>query len=444
MVTFSGGPMTAQHDISGLMAFVNRDEDWQERLELVTARHLGPAILEYQLTYDEACDLLGDDWSDVIRAFALADFLSTRYDDGNIVDLYLKRHGWRETGRNRAWLTGLRDSQLSLFEVSDVRPGVSMVLRDLVTGAEPITVHEQTATRTLRQWDRIAVRVLPEGDHHVITGAQLDFDSMAVHGLFLELRHALKLKEHAKIRISRKKLQRHAPLFSTAWLLAEIDHAANEAPLGYINSDGDEILFHDMLFPLQNGVTQEAVVGRLDGVTGFHRAGPDFWHWAAPPEDRGSKADDSISLDIRIEGGVILGALELKDEMLFVTANSSRRAQEVEALVMAAAGDLLRPPVTETHTVEEAEADDDALDEIESEAMHVYLDQHYRETLDRPLPALGDKSPREAIRTAAGREQVVEWLKALENRTASMGDDPVAIYDFGWMWVELGLEGQRK
>ena len=48
------------------------------------------------------------------------------------------------------------------------------------------------------------------------------------------------------------------------------------------------------------------------------------------------------------------------------------------------------------------------------------------------------------MRTAAGREKVIGWLKMLENRSAGHGDGPIADYDFGWMWLELGLQEHRK
>ena len=76
--------------------------------------------------------------------------------------------------------------------------------------------------------------------------------------------------------------------------------------------------------------------------------------------------------------------------------------------------------------------------------MRDHLDKHYRETLDAPIPALGGKSPRQAVRTAVGRHKVIDWLKLLENRSAGRGGDPIAEYDFGWMWVELGLQDHRK
>ena len=50
-------------------------------------------------------------------------------------------------------------------------------------------------------------------------------------------------------------------------------------------------------------------------------------------------------------------------------------------------------------------------------------------------------SPRVAARTARGREDLVVWLKHLENRSRHTRDrnDPVAAYDFTWMWRELNV-----
>ena len=59
---------------------------------------------------------------------------------------------------------------------------------------------------------------------------------------------------------------------------------------------------------------------------------------------------------------------------------------------------------------------------------------------------LGDITPRAAVQTAAGRHRVAGWLKHLENRSSSQLDanDPIATYDFTWMWRELGIENLRK
>jgi hypothetical protein len=64
--------------------------------------------------------------------------------------------------------------------------------------------------------------------------------------------------------------------------------------------------------------------------------------------------------------------------------------------------------------------------------------------LDEPIPTLGNRSPRQAAKTAKGREKVVDWLKMLENSSGRQApDDPMASYDFTWMWEELGVSEYR-
>lgn len=46
-----------------------------------------------------------------------------------------------------AYFAALRDTPVSLYEVSDVQPGASMALRDLLSDAEPVTVHERQVPR---------------------------------------------------------------------------------------------------------------------------------------------------------------------------------------------------------------------------------------------------------------------------------------------------------
>jgi uncharacterized protein (DUF2384 family) len=272
--------------------------------------------------------------------------------------------------------------------------------------------------------------------------------------LFAGLRDALKLKKRDALRLSHDQLMGCAPIFTSAWLFIEIDRALSPAQPQFINSDGDDVLFHDLRYPLASGVTQKAVAERLDRVKGFLADGPKFWNWLAARKGRGGKAGGGIMLDTQMEGATVLGSVELKGRTLLVTVNSAERVAKVQALIDAAAGDLLKSPLTTIRTVDQMRADQrrdepsEATDEIPPEIarqlMRDHLDKHYRETLDAPIPALGGKSPRQAVRTAAGREKVIEWLKMLENRSAGHGEGPIAEYDFAWMWGELGLQEHRK
>ena len=446
--------MGERNDISGLLSFIGREAIWRDRLQEVVAEHLMPALEEFEIDQDDLGELLGEQWTGVLWGCGFEDFLGQRYEDGNIVDLYLKRRGRKEAVLNRAYFEALRDAPVSLYEVSEVQPGISMVLRDLLSDAAPVTVREKSATRTIKQWDRIAVRVVPERDHHVISGALLPFRAEAVDFLFAGLRDALKLKKRDALRLSRDQLAGCAPIFTSAWLFIEIDRALTPAEPQFTNSDGDDVLFHDLRYPLASGVTQQAVAERLDKLKGFQPEGPKFWNWLAAQKGRGGKAGSGLMLDTQMEGATVLGSVELTGKTLLVTVNSAERAAKVQELIGAAAGDLLRPPLTAIRTVEQmrgdqrrdgpGEAADEIPPEIARQLMQDHMDKHYRETLDAPIPALGGKSPRQAVRTVAGRDKVIDWLKMLENRSAGHGEGPIAEYDFGWMWGELGLEEYRK
>ena len=66
----------------------------------------------------------------VLRRCVFEDFLTLETEDGgNIVADYLKRRGFRETASSRAYMNGLRNSVMSLYEVSDLRPGESFLAR---------------------------------------------------------------------------------------------------------------------------------------------------------------------------------------------------------------------------------------------------------------------------------------------------------------------------
>ncbi|HEV2896371.1 MAG TPA: hypothetical protein VGX71_00765, partial [Pseudaminobacter sp.] len=147
--------------------------------------------------------------------------------------------------------------------------------------------------------------------------------------------------------------------------------------------------------------------------------------------------------------------MELKGRFLHLSANSSARAEIGTALIRHALGDLLRAPLTEIRTVEQMMADrsdkdgealsSDVPPDIAEQLVHQFLDRQYRGTLDQPVGMLGNKTPRQAVKSSAGRQKVAEWLKYLENQSARQPDptDPMATYNFEWMWRELGVQNLR-
>jgi hypothetical protein len=397
--------------------------------------------------------LKGNEWSSPV-ADALRE-AGIPYGAGgdNVADLYLKRRRWKEPALTRAYVKGLRDAPVSLYEVSEIRLGQSMQLRDFLTGAGPVTVEEKSATRSLKPWDRVAVRIVPQRDRHVISGALLPFSPEAVEILTGGLRHALKIGKRKELYLTVDQLRRCAPIFASAWLFSCLPDILDPAPIHLSNSEGDDLLFHDIRFPLAKGVKQAQVATRLDQVAAFEPTGPKMWTWLEEGAAPAPKARRGLALESAISAGIVLGTLELQGKALTLSVNSARRAERGMALVTEALGQLVKPPLTAIQTIDQVRADgagsgageeDEIPPEIARQAVHELLDRHYRGILDQPVPAFDGKTPREAARTPAGRKKVVEWLKLTENRSASNAGSPLAEYDFRWMSEELGLEDQRR
>lgn len=141
-----------------------------------------------------------------------------------------------------------------------------------------------------------------------------------------------------------------------------------------------------------------------------------------------------------------------------LTTNSMERAQHGQDVLETLLHGLVGPALSKLQTPDQLMAENerhqqgdgnrestDTIDpEIAAEIIYNTLDQHYRQCLDEPIPALDNKTPRQCARSKKGREKVIEWLKHLENnelrRASSQGQTP---YDSRWMWDELKLGKHR-
>jgi hypothetical protein len=146
---------------------------------------------------------------------------------------------------------------------------------------------------------------------------------------------------------------------------------------------------------------------------------------------------------------VSVGRLELKDGTLELETRSMKRLERGKALVGRVLGNLVRhrsdvvqdPMVAmEEHKQRRPEPDRDRNEippEVMAMAVNELMNRQMKHWLDDHIPALGGKTPRQAARTKAGRQQVIDLLHGQENLTHSSpgGKD----YDFTWLYRELGL-----
>jgi hypothetical protein len=465
----------AAHQLKDLIAWTRRPE-WRDAMADTLARHVAQACAEADLEIEDLWDVLDDADQGAIWGAAFEDLLASDLPDGrNLAEDYLRCRGWMEPAATREYIAGLRRSTISLHEVSDVVPGESMLLRDLVRG-EPVRVLERSGTRSLRRWDRVATRIVPLRGGAVIGGTLLAFDREASERLLALLRGAgggteglpagvaeelARAVAAAEAAPGPEALLRHAAFaFTNVWLAALLRAARGDTTPEVFNSDGDPLRFVTLHFPLRPGVTLVAVRAALAAVPGLRQADTNFWNWLAPPAKPAKRAGHrhaGLRLTTTMEdGGTVLGTVELAGRKVTLQVNSEARAARGRALLDAAIEGLVRPPLVERQELDQVLAEQRRAGgrrppasglppEAERDILRQHLDEHYRGLLDQPIPALGNLSPRRAARTAKGREKVVTWLKTLENHSAKRpAGDPIGGYDFGWIWEELGVAALRR
>jgi hypothetical protein len=452
----------------------SRRDPWRERMGELVEKHIRKAC---DLNDIDLFDLPGVIGEAAMTAMdcAFEDCCTLTWEDGsNLARDYLKRRGWKETAINRAYIEALRDSTVSLYEVSDVRPGESFLARDLVRGGDPIRVTERTATKTLVVWDVIAARIVTVRGVVQMTAAVLSIDRDLAEEILALLRRtqsrapamaartfgaadpALRERLEAELVTEDAILRAAAATITTLWLNHAIGRA-HAPPPQLANTDGEPLELVTLHYRLSPEASAAGIAAALARVPDLGADGDGSrWTWFAPeqpPRKRRKRMGD----DDPDTGRTIHGTLILKDDTLQVQVNSEARAARIRGLLKPALAGLVREPLVERMTLEQAMAEagpaasspqaiGEGMDPEDLRRItHEVLDRQYRRTLGEPVPMLDGKSPRQAVRSAKGRIAVANWLKGFEQNSARRPPgDPMRDYNFGWMWDELGLSDLRR
>ena len=452
---------------AGLVKFMLRS-DWEDALEGVLDDHFGAAMDEFDLDDAGITDVIGDEWTVALWMAAFEDLAASNLDVGddgelqvvNMVDDFFFR-GRKVPGPVRLYLRALQGSVMSLYEITDVKPGVSLRARDLVRGGDPVLVFERSGTESLKQWDQIGAHILTVAGKNELSAGVLKYNLDGAQRLVDGFREARdKAGVDRALSIPVEELRHLAHLFSAGWLFDVLPKAMGLVTPTIVNSDGDEVVFHRLRFPLASGVLPAPVVARLETDAEFDRESAHRWVWLSPKRrgraSAGRPRNPASGEAMRSDGTMILGHVEVLESAVTVSVSSVERAKSAAKRFGALLADVAGVPLTVMEKIDQARAARErdgqgnepaaVPDEIAAPLIHDMLDRHYHEVLDQPVGMLGNITPRRAAKTPAGRCKVVEWLKYIENTSANapLGGRPMAIYDFGWIWRELGVEDLRR
>ena len=350
----------------------------------------------------------------------------------SVAEAYRAAPGHRCSSAERRWLDAQRAAWLSVWEVEAVDPGRSLTLHDLLSH-ERRTVRETQGSRTLVLRDTLLGRVVEHDGVSVLCGTHPcplpPFDAAEV------VRRARgHLRRRRAVPVERLRNGSLGRYLIRRWEEAvEYRTARAAVPPDLRNQDGDPLLLTVDHFEIAPGDREmvDSAVGRTQGAQ-RERADPDASSYVFLRPDDPARPDSQHT---------VVGRAEVEATTLRLETNSRARADALRERIEAACGSGIRHRAREhTDPLALRNQPEDRLpapaSPDEERLIAEFKARHYANWVDHPLPALNNRTPRECVRTAAGRQQVELLLKDIEH-TEHRG--PGAPFDFSTIRRDLGI-----
>lgn len=343
-----------------------------------------------------------------------------------LIEEYIHRHAATLTPHEHDILNAWAVSYVGLYEIQQITAGTGVEMKSLLDG-DVLFVHDIAASNQLSKWDALLARVVlgPRGNElsglaNVVPRRQVE----ALRTWMVKGRKAAGSSWPRYLKQNWPAIRRKMFDNSDEWA----------SSLRLQNTDGEELLISTAVYRVID----------LPAVTAVLEARPDMVHESDEHYTwlKGSKEDTGIT---------ILGKLMLRPAELTVECNSKERLERAKSMLAESAGpalEHLRDTFTtqselkrqmrdtpETHSPSDTGIPPEEANRIIAE----YQERHYAQWPDTKLPALRGKTPREAVKTPAGRRQVEALLRDFENGEARNRKAGGPSYDFSRIRTALDL-----
>ncbi len=329
------------------------------------------------------------------------------------------------------------DKPLSFHEVTGCQPGRGFSLKDIFTGAET-RVLDKTASETVEAGDILFASVATVKHVSILMGCSTIIFQPSWKPAVINLRKHLK-KRNASISdaiVAEYDVEIRDLFF-------EFYEDAQEPPQ-MVNTDGEPMAFHTLRYEIDDpGAAFEKLCGLAAAVET-----PASLMETATLDEKGrlvrvafpwlrSRGKSSEAKD-----STVLGHLTIDGRYLQADVNSAERAERIAGEIEARLGAAARHVGTEAKDLEEMwapDADDPEADfpplldeelkdlpELRDRLVSA-ADTHWKGWINEKISALGGQTPRQAVRTADGRESVEALL--LDARRAMERDGILALFD---------------
>jgi hypothetical protein len=357
----------------------------------------------------------------------------------------------------KQFIVEMSEQPYSFWSVQEVEPGKSLKLKDIFTHTER-TVKELQASEVLGKGDIVYTRVLSLGSVAIMVGlAPFPFPP-GYHFDFLEAREILFGR---RLKITLHDLSACEPLLRQLYC-SQRHRLLNPVVPVLQNTDGDPLEFVKLTYRLN--YPPQTVFEKLCSLNSLE-SGEDLLN-DAELDDSGVLRKVAFSWMAqgnkmhRSWDNTILGNITIENEQLVIEVNSAKRSQKIQKEIARRLGDgtvlqdsateSMEQKLAETRAGKDTEAQQRAAEEQEAlmalpevqAQMKEMAKQRWENWLDEPLPVLQGKTPKQAARSAAGRERLEALLIDFERSAESL--DPIFAPDVKELRRLLKLSSPAK
>lgn len=361
----------------------------------------------------------------------------------------LGRDGPFLTPGQREWIAQLRARPLRLYRVTAVQPGTGMTLVDeFDPQADPQPVREVSGSRTATPGMLMGARIMEVAagagiaGHLELSGAIYPFSKLAEEAVLAQARQVLAASAGLNFHVDNQR-----DLFEQAIARAWLDQWLAPTPLPQLQdaSTGDPLLLVTDHYRVLDAAVLAASLASQPDVSGNAQQG---WNRLIEGADGAQRSLSTINPGRSTDRVELFHRTQrlANDGRAWFEGVAGAAVQHLTREITDPAGHLARagggvggskmgraPRSSSTSTP-------DLPPEVIAQAIEQAIRRHYANWVDETIPALGGRTPRQAITTPAGLERVKGLLREYEEgerqQSAAQGR-PAVSYQF--LWDALGI-----
>ena len=345
-------------------------------------------------------------------------------EEETIAEVYAEQRGDRLNPMERLLIDSVNRKPYSFWEVLSVDKGKQMTLGDVLTGAR-LTVIERLGSQNTKPGDLLYGRAVSVGGEGMLFGVAAFIMPPSCKPAIIELRTRLRDEESD---IDDDTLNDWDDEIRDLYF--QIDEVLHAGPPKISNTDGDPMEFHRLVYDISSA--QNAFEKLSDLCVTM--APEEMFACATLDDDRqvvrakitwdrlGHKAMPGMP-------NTVLGRIVIDGQRLTGEVNSAQRAATLRREIESRLGDDCQFKLDEIQDpdsimnkmapgpgqMKKSKTQDELmrLPEVQEQLAQMVA-THWEGWVDHGVPALGGKSPREAVKTADGREAVEALLRDAE------------------------------